>query len=117
MALSRTAFVSTGRIGEIPGKRVPLIFIDLSDDEGEPTATSSFFDLVDADTLEGILVILLGQDKAAPRSAWVDKAWAQGMNNALGSFAGKGHRWWSPPYPPIQPHQAPVNEVVLRFLM
>jgi hypothetical protein len=63
----------------------------------------TFSAFLPGDALEHILVMLLRVDKMAPRSARVARAWAQGMANALTSFAGTGHHWWSQPFQPIQP--------------
>ena len=78
--------------------------INLCDDDSESTAQLTFLFDLPAEVLENILVLLLRLDKKSPRSARVAKAWANGIADALSSFAGSGHRWWSSPWPPIQPH-------------
>jgi hypothetical protein len=93
-----------GRSGTAARRLVMPDVFNLCDDDSESTAQLTFLFDLPAEVLENILVLLLRLDKKSPRSARVAKAWAIGISDALSSFAGSGHRWWSSPWPPIQPH-------------
>ena len=119
----RDAAFSPGRVARpsaVLGKRVVeevIIVLDDDDAAGAPSALTSLVSVLDVDMLEMLLVALLRLDKAAPRTARVDKAWARGMSSALRSFAGTGHRWWSAPFPPIRPERALVSDEHMRLCL
>jgi hypothetical protein len=51
-----------------------------------------------------ILIKLMLIDKKAPRSASVAMIWKTSAADALASFVGGDHLWFSPPYEPLVPY-------------